>query len=191
MVKCEDMKLNKADNEKMTYFIDASNKRMQDFNQYSQLSRNMVTGCHNYIDKYLPLFFMRNVREMVDAVQHDIKVKYRLKKYCAAKEDVLTEKILEDTGEADLNQNVTRVRESLRTGFPMPEEEEMRPHLKALAAEKDNGPEFEEFKKALEEGKAAKKRRRQITAESPSHHMRSSKLSSMGEGSPSLTVAEK
>jgi hypothetical protein len=107
MVRCEEMSLNKADEKNFAAFIELTNKRLGDSDQYSQLSRNMVIGCHNYIDKYLPLFLIRNVKEMVDAVQHDLKVRYKLKKYCTAKEDMLMESILDDDGSADLANNVS------------------------------------------------------------------------------------
>ena len=81
----------------------------------------MVTGCHNYVDKYLPLFMMRQISEVIDSVQTSIKLRYKLKRYMELKEEKLTEAILDDDGLADLTRNKDRIMNSLRSGQPLQE----------------------------------------------------------------------
>lgn len=123
----------KADQIKFDLFLDSTDQRLQDTMQYTQLNRNMVVACHNFIDKYQPLFVARQIAETVDAVTPDIKVRYKLKKFLELKEEVLTKQILSDDGTADLKDKVEIMKTSLMTGEPTPDEKEMKPILKKLS----------------------------------------------------------
>ena len=93
--------------------IDAKLKQIM---EYTELSRNMVQGCENYLEKYQPLFTHRQISEALDHVNTSVKLKWRLKKFSENKATLLIDRILQDKGQPDLAGTVERVRSGLKAG---------------------------------------------------------------------------
>ncbi len=70
--------------------------------EYTELSRNMVQGCENFLEKYQPLFTHRQISEAMDQVITSVKLKWRLKKFSENKATLLIDRILQDKGQPDL-----------------------------------------------------------------------------------------
>ena len=83
--------------------------------EYVEITRNMVTGCQNYLEKYQPLFNHRQISEAMDNVVGgtSVKLKWKLKKFSEMKCNHYIEKILNDRGVPDLDGVVERTKANL------------------------------------------------------------------------------
>ena len=90
------------------------NSKLNGCQEYTELTRNMVQGCENYLEKYQPLFAQRQIQEILEHVLSSTKEKYKLKKFIEAKAVVLTEKILDDHGAPDLQGLIDNLHDGLQ-----------------------------------------------------------------------------
>jgi len=110
------MQNQKADQLTFDLFIESTNQKMQDLKEYTELNRNMVHGCENYLEKYQPLFNQRQINEALEYVNTNVKAKWRAKKFGDAKNEHYTRKILQDDGKPDLPGHMEKTRKELRSG---------------------------------------------------------------------------
>lgn len=90
-------------------------KRLSAIDEHAEITRNMVFGCENYLEKYQPLFTLRQIAEAFDFVASS-KDKQKMKKYSEAKVNLYHHRILLDKGEPNLQGTIDQLRVSLRTG---------------------------------------------------------------------------
>ena len=76
-------------------------KKLSAINEHAEMTRNMVFGCENYLEKYQPLFTLRQIAEAFDFVG-SLKDKQKMKKYSEAKVNLYHHRILLDKGEPNL-----------------------------------------------------------------------------------------
>lgn len=109
----------KTDQAAFLAYVHNIDAKLKQVTEYTELSRNMVIGCENYLEKYQPLFTHRQISDALDQVVTSVKQKWRLKKFSEKQATLLIERILQDKGQPDLSGTVERLRSSLRTGAPM------------------------------------------------------------------------
>lgn len=124
----------KADQIKFDHFIEETNSYLNDIKEYTEINRNMVHGCENYLEKYLPLFNQRQINETLDFVIPSVKTKWRVKKYGDAKNEQYTRRILQDDGKPDLPGVMDRTKNEMQASNPLSEAAQ---ELKATSARID------------------------------------------------------
>ena len=72
---------NKTDQLSFMAYVHNIDAKCKQITEYTELSRNMVIGCENYLEKYQPLFTHRQISEALDHVVTSVKLKWRLKKF--------------------------------------------------------------------------------------------------------------
>ena len=108
----------KTDQARFDLYIENVDSKLKSMNEYTELSRNMVQGCQNYLEKYQPLFVHRQITDALDNVITNVKQKWRIKKYAESKGSFFTDKILGDDGSPDLEGRVEKTKIGLKTGQP-------------------------------------------------------------------------
>lgn len=56
IVDIETIKNNKAEQLTFELFLERTAEQIKQISEYTEINRNMVHGCENYLEKYLPLF---------------------------------------------------------------------------------------------------------------------------------------
>ena len=97
-------------------------KQINGIYEYNELTRNSVTSCENFIEKYQPLFLQRLINEALDYVLTSQTQKARCKTYGKVKQEFYTKGILEDKGFPNLQKRAKMMKNSLTTGLPLQEE---------------------------------------------------------------------
>jgi len=108
---------NKTDQTAFLAYVHNIDLKVKQVSEYTELSRNMVIGCENYLEKYQPLFTHRQISEALDQVVTSVKLKWRLKKFAEKQANILIDRILQDKGQPDLSGTVERLRSSLKVGY--------------------------------------------------------------------------
>jgi hypothetical protein len=110
------LQASKTDQLAFEAYIESVDTKVKAISEFTEMSRNMVQGCENYLEKYQPLFVHRQITEALDYVITNVKQKWRVKKYGESKGNFYTDKILSDDGNPDLGGVVERAQYSVRTG---------------------------------------------------------------------------
>ena len=65
-------------------------KQINGIYEYNELTRNTVTSCENFIEKYQPLFLQRLVNEAFEYISTSSTQKARSKTYAKTKQEFYT-----------------------------------------------------------------------------------------------------
>ena len=114
LIDISGLQQNKTDQTAFLAYVHAVDMKIKQVTEYTELSRNMVIGCENYLEKYQPLFTHRQISEALDQVVTSVKLKWRLKKFSEKQANILIDRILQDKGQPDLSGTVERLRSSLK-----------------------------------------------------------------------------
>lgn len=115
IVDIETIKNHKADQLTFDLFLESTAKQINEISEYTEINRNMVHGCENYLEKYLPLFNQRQINETLDYVIPSVKTKWTIKKYGDAKNEHYTRRILQDDGKPDLPGLMERTKKEIQS----------------------------------------------------------------------------
>lgn len=81
-------------------------------NEYTELTRNMVISCENYLEKYQPLFTHRQIITALEYVINNVKMKWRVTKYNEIACEKLVDVILQDDAKPNLQEKVDELKKS-------------------------------------------------------------------------------
>jgi hypothetical protein len=59
IVDLDGLQLSKTDQMAFDVYMESLDQKMANVNEYTEITRNMVLGCENYLEKYQPLFTHR------------------------------------------------------------------------------------------------------------------------------------
>ena len=101
----------KANQSDFESFSSEVKQTLTSLNAKTDKTQNLVKGCTNYVEKYLPLYTQRQVSDFIEYVFNDRAVKWRVNWYNEIKIPLLTTGILYDNGEQSLMSRVDLLHE--------------------------------------------------------------------------------